>query len=206
MKVSLGGIGLLSCDILCCFVIHFSLTTEISRNSSAADTASMATSFHPSDIQYVSDNSIQLQSIKHNGYNQRYYNDAFQPDTYQNGNYGNGSSSSAVFAPPQPSTSLDHEVSVTEEEEEEAPVRLRTGPPKDFLLFSIGIMILFCSPIALTAVQSARQCRKAISVHNMAIADSKSEEAKGRAFLAILLGIATWVLIVTYVCLGVLDE
>lgn len=169
----------------------------------------MATSYHPSDIQYVSDPNIQLQSMQYirnsAGPNNQAssYQGSDPHDQHQNGNYNNGfGSSSSVYSPPQQSTSSDFEIVVTEEEAAPPP---RTDPPKDFMRFSFCVMILCCFPIGLSAVQSARECQRAILMRNMTIADAKSQEAKGRAFLGVLTGITTWICVAAYIVLGVLS-
>lgn len=117
-------------------------------------------------------------------------------DEYKNINIGIDS--------PRPSN-FDCEVVIEDTNDYNDPL---TDPPKDNFFYAVVSTVLCFAMTAnfgMTAIQSSIQCRKAITLKNRDVANAKSEEARGRACLAVLTRVTVWIVIASFIVLGVLS-
>jgi len=74
-------------------------------------------------------------------------------------------------------------------------------PPEDYMCYSIFVTLCCCWLIGILAILRSSECRAAIAAGDRVTAEVRSREARTRAHLALVLGIAS--IIFTFVFVGV---
>jgi len=75
------------------------------------------------------------------------------------------------------------------------------NPPDDYMCYSIFVTICCCWLVGIFAILRSSECRAAIAAGDRMTAEVRSREARGRAHLALGLGIGS--LVLCFVIVGV---
>jgi Interferon-induced transmembrane protein len=68
------------------------------------------------------------------------------------------------------------------------------NPPDDYMCYSIFVTLCCCWLVGIFALARSSECRAAIAAGDRVTAETKSREARSKAHLALILGIASTVL------------
>lgn len=104
--------------------------------------------------------------------------------------------------PPYPTQYMEHQQqNVVIVHPHAMPMGPLQDPPEDYMCYSIFVTLCCCWLIGILAILRSSECRAAIAAGDRVTAGVRSREARTRAHLALVLGIAS--IIFTFVFVGV---